>query len=142
MKKFLFSLGLISILLVTGCGGSSDKLVCTQTVAESGTKSEQKVSIEFKDDKIDTVKLEMNTELEESYLDYKSMLVSSFEASLSSFEEEYGIKPEFKETDKGFTFKIEMNRDQYVESWNEIDESAETREDVKKSLEEAGYTCK
>ena len=57
-KNFLLGLGIAGLLL-TACGSSGDKVVCTGSSEENGQKAEIKITANLKDGKVDTVDQEM-----------------------------------------------------------------------------------
>ena len=67
MKKIMFLL-MVSVLLLTGCGKSSNKnqVVCTGTTNEGGYNVDMKVIADFKDEKITNVSAEMKLDDEDT----------------------------------------------------------------------------
>jgi hypothetical protein len=53
-KNFLLGLGIAGLLL-TACGSSGDKVVCSGTAEENGQKAEVKITATLKDGKVDKV---------------------------------------------------------------------------------------
>ena len=139
MKKTLKGLvllvlmGLIVISL-TGCG--SDKLVATKT-SEDDTmgKYEETITVTFKKDKVETIKMEMEFEKEE----IAQTMSGLFSLGMQSMDESETKGFEVKQDGKKLV--ISMDAAAYAESEGVSDEEM-TKESLKKSLEESGYTVK
>lgn len=117
----------LALVLLAGCG--SKKLVATKTTEESGMKIEEKMEITFnKDDKVEKVVETMTFEDE----DTAKMMVEMFAGS----EEMEG----FEVKQDGKSMIMTMDAKTFAEM--EGEEDSMTREQIKKELEEDGYTVK
>ena len=127
------AMGLILISL-SACGGN--KLVATKTTEDSmmGNYKEE-IVFTFKNDKVDTVKMSMEFDKEETA---KSMY-SLYNLGMSMSDEEAPEGMEVKQDGKKLV--ITMNASMYAEQ-EDISDDKLTKEALKAELEEAGYTVK
>ena len=139
MKKTLKGLVLLVLMVLivislTGCG--SDKLVATKT-SEDDTmgKYEETITVTFKKDKVETIKMEMEFEKEE----IAQTMSGLFSLGMQSMDESETKGFEVKQDGKKLV--ISMDAAAYAESEGVSDEEM-TKESLKKSLEESGYTVK
>lgn len=140
MKKALKSVALLLIIgmvlvLLTGCGG--DKLIATKTTEDDSMglgKYEEKIEVKFKDDKVSEVTMTAEFEKEEAA---KSM-AALFNLGSSMAEEEM---EGFKVEQKGKKVIMKVDAKTFAKQEDLSDEDM-TKEAIKKSLEEDGYTVK
>lgn len=140
MKKALKSVSLLLIIgmvlvLLTGCGG--DKLIATKTTDDDSMglgKYEEKIEVKFKDDKVSEVTMTAEFEKEEAA---KSM-AALFNLGSSMAEEEM---EGFKVEQKGKKVIMKVDAKTFAKQEDLSDEDM-TKEAIKKSLEEDGYTVK
>ena len=140
MKKALKSVSLLLIIgmvlvLLTGCGG--DKLIATKTTEDDSMglgKYEEKIEVKFKDDKVSEVTMTAEFEKEEAA---KSM-AALFNLGSSMAEEEM---EGFKVEQKGKKVIMKVDAKTFAKQEDLSDEDM-TKEAIKKSLEEDGYTVK
>ena len=140
MKKTLKAILLVLVMsmvlvLLTGCGG--DKLVATKSTDDDMMgmgKYEEKIEVEFKDDKASKITMTYEFEKEES-----AKAMAAFFDLGASMEEEglEGLKVE----QKGKKLIIKMDVETFA-AQEGVEESEMTKEAMKKSLEEDGYTVK
>lgn len=139
MKKTLKAtvLALIMSLVVislTGCG--SNKLVATKTTEdETMGNYKEEITITFKDDKVKTVEMCMEFEDEE----IAKGMYGIFSLGMSMDEDGELEGMDVKQDGKKLT--ITMDAKAFAES-EEVSEEEMTKEALKKSLEEDGYTVK
>lgn len=132
-------IGLVVCLLLSGCGASKEKtLSCTGEMEGMNTN----VSIKFdKKGVFEDAKLEMVYKVEEEIL--KVMDIQKFSDTIkSSMESEMDEASNMEVTNNGkdtINIKFNVGRDDFEETMNVDDE---TYDDVKKSLEDEGFTCK
>lgn len=128
------------ILTLTGCGKGGDQVVCTMKADESGMSITQKMTLSFKNDNVNSVDMEIDVKLADEYKSLKDLLVSSMKSQFESWDSEYGIKLNFKDTSDGLKISGSFNS----ESFAKLNASGEktSKSDAVKSLEEQGYTCK
>ena len=140
MKKALKSVSLLLIIgmvlvLLTGCGG--DKLIATKTTEDDSMglgKYEEKIEVKFKDDKVSEVTMTAEFEKEEAA---KSM-AALFNLGSSMAEEEM---EGFTVEQKGKKVIMKVDAKTFAKQEDLSDEDM-TKEAIKKSLEEDGYTVK
>ena len=105
MKNKLFALLIIGfgLLLLTGCGSSDDKIVCTSSEEDFGITIDAEIVAKLKDKKVDSVSAEFVLDTEENAEALYSLLggedsgakvegtkviVSDFSGMLNSLDEE------------------------------------------------------
>ncbi|MBQ2917343.1 MAG: hypothetical protein IJE59_04155 [Clostridia bacterium] len=139
MKKTLKALvlalviGLIVISL-TGCGGN--KLVATKTTEdEMMGNCKEEITVTFKNDKVETVKMVMEFDDEETAQGMYGLL--SLGMSMSEDGELNGM--EFEQDGKKIT--MTMTAEAYAAS-EEVSDEDMTKEAIKAALEEDGYEVK
>ena len=139
MKKTLKSLALIvtmGLVLVSLAGCGSNKLVATKTTEDPSMGNyKEEIVMTFKNDKVDTIKMTMEFDNEETAETMYSLY--SFGLSMSEEESIEGMDVKLD----GKKFIITMDASTYAESEGVSDEEM-TRETLKKALEEDGYTVK
>ena len=145
MKKIGVVLStVIALSIVTGCGAKTKTLKCSTTQSQTGMKMTQSETIVFKGSSVESYKEEVKVVLDEKYLSYKDMFISTFKKELSQYESIKGIKMTTKETDKGLEATMTAN----VKSMKESDlksldlDKKASYELTKKDREKKGYTCK
>ena len=117
----------LALVLLAGCG--KNKLVATKTTEEGGIKLEEKMEITFgKDDKIETVVETMTFEDEETAKSMADIFGGSDEV------EGFEVKQD------GKSMIMTMDAKTFTELEGEEDNMS--KEDIKKELEEEGYTVK
>lgn len=127
MKKGkLLAASLLVLFTMTGCGGK--KLTCTNEIKESGIEMNQKIDVNFKGDKVDSMKISIDVTLPDSLKDQKQTMIDS-------------VKEEVKEakvTETKNGFKVTGSADA-----KDLGTDNEAKyDDVKKTLEATGYKCK
>ena len=139
MKKYLVVL-VAMLLVVTGCGGK--KLTCT--MEESGETA--KVVIDFdKNNKASNINMKMSMPLEEELSKEEKEMMQSYMGLMCAGFDYEGVKCTTDLGSKSVDVVIDMD---FKKMSNEAKEALEfepnetSYDDMKKSLEEAGYTCK
>ena len=142
LKVVLLMLCLLVVLLaLTGCG---NKLVATKDVEETSDtpKHKEEVEVSFKNDKVDKVKMTFifdNDDTAKKYVDEYNAMLQLLKSFAGEEEGEVNL-PTLTQSGKKATMELdaktfaEMSEDEKVESM--------TREEIKKSLEDEGYTVK
>ena len=131
-KSLLLALvmGLLLIAL-TGCGGN--KLVATKSSDdECMGKYEEKIEVSFKNDKADQIVWTMEFEDED-----KAESVASIFKMANSSDEDSKIDVE----QKGKKVTLKMDAKSFA-SQEDMDDNSLSKEEMKKSFEEEGYTVK
>ena len=146
----LFGILAVSVLFITGCGNSERTLTCTNSEEDSGLKMSQEVTMTFKDDKINYVKLSIDSEAtNDTIIDnwdvFASMMGSQFEES-----NEDGINLSTNNDADNHIFNVSLEID--LEKANEdalseyglddITDGNASYEDIKENAEADGFTCK
>lgn len=133
MKRTIKSAMLLTVLAVilfalTGCG---NKLVATKTESDSMFgEYKETVEVSFKKDKADKIKITMEFESE----DNAESIASLYKLAGDSVD---GLEVEQKDKKVIITMDPETFADE-----EGLDDSDLTKDSIKKSLEEAGYTVK
>lgn len=131
-KSLLLALvmGLLLIAL-TGCGGN--KLVATKSSDDEFMgKYEEKIEVSFKNDKADQIVWTMEFEDED-----KAESVASIFKMANSSDEDSKIDVE----QKGKKVTLKMDAKSFA-SQEDMDDNSLSKEEMKKSFEEEGYTVK
>lgn len=136
MKKTLKALVLfmlvgLMVISLTGCGG--DKLVATKTTEDEMGKYEEKMTVKFKKDKVESVEWEMEFDKEElatSMYGILSLGMSMSEEEVEGFE--------IDQKGKKITIKMDAKAFEDSEGMSE----GMSKDEIKKSLEEDGYKVK
>ena len=146
----LFGILAVSVLFITGCGNSERTLTCTNSEEDSGLKMSQEVTMTFKDDKINYVKLSIDSEAtNDTIIDnwdvFASMMGSQFEES-----NEDGVNLSTNNDVDNHIFNVSLEID--LEKANEdalseyglddITDGNASYEDIKENAEADGVTCK
>ncbi|HIT37126.1 MAG TPA: hypothetical protein IAB59_01435 [Candidatus Onthousia faecipullorum] len=146
----LFGILAVSVLFITGCGNSERTLTCTNSEEDSGLKMSQEVTMTFKDDKINYVKLSIDSEATgDTIIDnwdvFASMMGSQFEES-----NEDGVNLSTNNDADNHIFNVSLEID--LEKANEdalseyglddITDGNASYEDIKENAEADGFTCK
>ena len=142
MKKVVKLIGTLGcVLLLCGCG--SKKMSCTMNTDDEVMKSNVLMSVSFKKDSIDTIKINSNYEIKDEYKDIVQTVKDSY-------DEVYNI------SNKNIKYKSSLN-DNKIDinlelKYPKLDDEAKTklglndfsgnRDEVKTKLSDLGYTCK
>ena len=146
MKKNFVVLLVLSVILLSGCGVKKETLTCTsvdETITETKPTNEVKVDFEGKE----IVKLAMNIDVEvsEQYKDYVNVFKEKMEEQFASFEDQTGMTVDVSEKDNKVLVRLNAdykNMDSKTKKELGIVNEGANLEDVKKSLEDEGFTCK
>ena len=150
MKKIKYLvITLLALLVVTGCG-SSKKLTCTKEESSSGIDMKQTITVNFNKDKVSKVKLSLNSKATDENIKSNWNLFSEALGKQFSSSSKEGIKITTKDDSKNYTYLIELEIDvnkakkEDLEDYDmeDILDSNESYSDLKKELEEQGYSCK
>lgn len=151
MKNFKFlALSILTTILLTGCGAEKT-LTCSKTEDSSaGISVEQKISMTFKNDKVSNIEMSVNSKAtSDTIKTYWDTFASTLDAQYPSKNED-GITISTENNKENYEYKINMGFDLNKASDDVLEEygldgiadSNSKLEDVKKSAEEDGYTCK
>lgn len=152
MKKFsMMFLGLAFVTLLTGCGNQQTEktLTCTSTEKETGMSMEQTISMKFKNDKLNHMKVDVNTKITDD--DIKENW-EEFTKSMDSQNEETdqdGVSLKITKDDKKYEYKVTLDIDIEKASKEALEDygfedlvnDTSTLEENKKIAEDDGFTC-
>ena len=124
MRKGLSLVAVLSVLLLTGC--STDKLTCTNTQDVGSAKLESKITITFKNG----YATQSDTVMTATF---------SSDTVAKTFADSYAGKEDYEVKQNG---KVVTVKNTTTVSKDEAKADENKKENVKKSLEEAGLTCK
>lgn len=149
MKSFkIFAGSLVAMVLLTGCGTKT--LTCTKTEEDSGLSMKEEVTMKFKNNKVNYVKMSIDSTATDDDIKDNWGLFVSFLGSAYEEKDEDGIKISVKNDEENYAYKVSIEVD--LEKAGEkalaeydldgIADSNSKLEDVKKEAEEDGFTCK
>lgn len=140
--KVLLFVALIATMLfaLTGCGS---KLVATKTTETEdmngeAMKYDEKIEVSFKKDKVNKVKMTYTFDNKDQAKKYVDMYNALVQLSKSMGGDEVQL-PEAKQSGKSVVMTFDAKA--YAE-FADDDEADMTRDEIKKTLEEQGYTVK
>lgn len=153
MKKISMAfLGLVAIILITGCGNKETerKLICTNTQSEDGINVEQTISMTFKNDKINHMKMDVNSKITDEQIKANWTEFTQAMDSQNEETEKDGVSLKVSKDDENYEYKVTLDVDlekatkddlETYELTDLLDDNS-TLEDNKKSAESDGFTCK
>ncbi len=146
----MLCLGLVSIMLVTGCGSSNSKtLVCKNTQKQDGVDIGTTVSMTFKNEKINRVKMDVSTRLTgDDAKDLWSTFVEAMDGQNEEVDKD-GVSMKVSKDDKKYeyTVTLDVNLDKADKDalatygLDELIGDDSKLEDVKKEAEKDDFTC-
>lgn len=152
MKKFrMLFLGLVAVVLVTGCGTkeTNQKLVCTSTQSEEGMSVEQVISMTFKNDRINHMKMDVNTKITDDTIKENWAVFTESMDEQNVETDKDGVSLKVTKDDQNYEYKVTLDID--VENatkealephgFADLKDDNSTLEDNKKSAEKDGFTC-
>lgn len=132
----------MTILLCTSACGTK-KLVCTQKGSDIGKKTETTLEVSFDGKNASKIKEKIMITFEDEYKDaidsYYKVLEENYKGT--SLGEGISVKISKGDDNIHVNLNVDVKKQKDQETGNLIDTSA-TRSEIKKSLEENGYTCK
>lgn len=150
MKKVkLLFLGIIVTLLVTGCT-SEKTLTCTNSEEADGIKMEQEIVMKFKGNKIDYVKMTVDSKATSEVIKDNWDVFSSTMDSQYSKKDIDGIKLIATNNKEDYQYSVTLEVDLKKASSDSLKEYSldgiadedSSIDEVKKSAEKDGFTCK
>lgn len=128
---------------------STKTLECTMTDSETGMKMKQTMKVSFKNNSITKLGMATKITLDDEYMDYIDMLESSleeeFETQFADYMDKKGVTMNNKTKGNVLLFELEADLTKMdEETKEELDMvgKSDSYDEVKKSFEEEGYTCK
>lgn len=151
MKKMgMIFLGVAAIILVTSCGNKENELICTNTQTEDGISVEQTISMTFKNDRINHVKMDVNSKINDE--EVKKNWSAFTQAMDSQYEEtkKDGVSLKVSKDDKKYEYKVTLDVDldkadkDILKTYGltDLSDDKSTLKDNKKTAESEGFTCK
>lgn len=145
----LFGCLLVATVLLTGCS-SEETLTCSMEDESSGVSMEQVVDMTFKDDKINKVKMTVNTKAT------NDTMKENWDLIASSMDEQFdektsdGVSLSKNNDADNYTYKVELSVDLDKATEDSLSEYGldgitsdnSTLEETKKEAEDSGFTCK
>ena len=144
MKKKILLVAVVgTALMCSGCG-KTKTLVCTKTEDATGMTITSEMSTDFKNDSIQTIKMDMNVKLDSSYVKYKDTIKESLEQQYSKYKDAKGVKYSADVKDDVISFSLTIdNKAISKETRTGLKLSGSEKYSVnKKTLEDQGYSCK
>lgn len=120
----------------------SKTLSCSMSEEQSGMTMESTFDLKYQGKKLKEMDMKMEIDLGE-YSEYKDMLVSQFESQFSDKFDEInkdGGKASLKTTDDSIVINISASRSG-VSTMLSVDDD-KSYDEMKKQIEDIGYTCK
>ena len=148
-KRNLIILGLASMTLLTGCG-KEETLVCTNNQTQNGLSVDQEISMTFKNNKINLIKMVVDSKAtDDSIKENWSVFAQAMDKQYKDKKEE-GITLKLTNNDKDYTYKVALDveldkvSEKSLAEYNlsSITKSNENLKDVQKSAEDDGFKCK
>lgn len=143
MKKFIITLILICTIALTGC--EKNRLVCTleeESIKDISSKTEY--TFTFNEENVKEVIMTTKLTLNGDYNDvvFINSYVEMANAAASSYNQVEGATATVTNNKNVITLKVEMLTVSMTDDDKNKYELNLTKEELKKSLEESGYTCK
>lgn len=143
MKKFIITLILICTIALTGC--EKNRLVCTleeESIKDISSKTEY--TFTFNEENVKEVIMTTKLTLNGDYNDvvFINSYVEMANAAASSYNQVEGATATVTNNKNVITLKVEMLTVSMTDEDKNKYELTLTKEELKKSLEESGYTCK
>lgn len=143
MKKFIITLILICTIVLTGC--EKNRLVCTleeESIKDISSKTEY--TFTFNEENVKEVIMTTKLTLNGDYNDvvFINSYVEMANAAASSYNQVEGATATVTNNKNVITLKVEMLTVSMTDEDKNKYELNLTKEELKKSLEESGYTCK
>lgn len=143
MKKFIITLILICTIALTGC--EKNRLVCTleeESIKDISSKTEY--TFTFNEENVKEVIMTTKLTLNGDYNDvvFINSYVEMANAAASSYNQVEGATATVTNNKNVITLKVEMLTVSMTDDDKNQYELNLTKEELKKSLEESGYTCK
>ena len=145
----LFGCLTVAAFLLTGCS-SEETLTCSMEDESSGVSMEQIVEMTFKDDKINKVKMTVNTKATDDTMKENWDLIASSMDEQFDEKSSDGVSLSKDNDADNHTYKVELSVDldkATEDSLSEygldgITDDDSTLEETKKEAEDSGFTCK
>ena len=145
MKKILMvGVPILALLFTSGCGNTKE-LSCTMSDNANGMEMSQDVKVTFKKDTAKKLDMSMKITLDDELKDYASEMEKEMKSEYASMEDAKGVTIKTSTKDNVVSLNVVADLDKMDdEAKEELDLAGktETYDELKKSLEDQGYTCK
>lgn len=143
-KAVLCSLGLIMVILLTGCN-KTQKLHCTKTETSSeNLELKESLNITFKGNEVTKMSIYSEIEISGIYVNYVDDLWTILKEQYVNLEGKKGIAFSTSSTDNILSVTIDADlkkMDKEAKKELSIGSVRQSLKDAKKELEMSGYTC-
>ena len=146
MKQIaLYSVIIISMIMLTGCSNQMEKLNCTKTIPSyENIQLQEAFHITFRGNKVSKIFIYTEYEISDNYVNVVDDLTAVLEQQYAHLEEKKGIELKTSSTDTMLSVTINADikkMDSTAKDALGIDSIYQSIKDVKKELEREGYTC-
>lgn len=142
-KKVLLLVMICTIVMCSGCNNKKT-LVCTKKENSTGMTINTKMSTDFVNNSIHTIKMEMDVKLDSNYVKYKDTIKKSLDTQYGTYKNDKGVT--YTTSDKDDTIKFNLTIDNKSISKKTREglklSGSENYSVNKKTLEDQGYSCK
>ena len=143
MKKVMMTLvAFVMMFVLTGCG--TETLSCTMSQNQSGIKMNQEINATFVSNEVTKMYINVNAELDESYVSAMEQIKASVETNLKQYKDNGGkldITTEGNTINARVDFDLANMSKEQKKNLNMVDVYG-TKSAAAKELEKQGYTCK
>lgn len=146
-KVFLI---IAAFILLTGCGNKEEKLICSNSETSNGLSIKQTISMTFKNDKINHMKMDVNSKITDETLKTNWDAFKESMDSQNLEKEKDGVSLKVTKDDKNYEYIVTLDVDitkakqEDLKEYNleDLTDDKSTLEDNKKVAEKDGFTCK
>lgn len=146
-KVFLL---IAAFILLTGCGNKEEKLICSNSETSNGLSIKQTISMTFKNDKINHMKMDVNSKITDETLKTNWDAFKESMDSQNLEKEKDGVSLKVTKDDKNYEYIVTLDVDitkakqEDLKEYNleDLTDDKSTLEDNKKVAEKDGFTCK
>lgn len=137
--KKVISLGLLSLLLITGC---TNKVTCTMKSSETGRKVDTTINIKFNNDKVKIVNEKIVFKFDKDYVNTIDTSYDDIRESFKQYESEKGIDIDASKEKDSIIVNIKIDPEKQKDSTKNLIDVESSKEDLIADLTKEGYTCK
>lgn len=137
--KKVISLGLLSLLLITGC---TNKVTCTMKSSETGRKVDTTINIKFNNDKVKIVNEKIVFKFDKDYVNSIDTSYDDIRESFKQYESEKGIDIDASKEKDSIIVNIKIDPEKQKDSTKNLIDVESSKEDLIADLTKEGYTCK
>lgn len=142
MKKVVKLIGTLGcVLLLCGCG--SKKMSCTMDTDDEVMKSKVLMNVSFKNDGVDTIKIDSNYEIKDEYKDIVQTMKDSYDEVYNISNKNIKYKSSLNDNKIDINLVLKYSKlDDEVKTKLSLNDFSGNRDEVKTKLGDLGYTCK